>query len=364
MTNYVLDKNKAKRFIITFICILAAVFIFFKSLEYVAPFIIAFIFSIMLEPLIRFLVRNLKFPRSIASVFGVIFLLVIFILLVSFLVAKIVNEARDLIIILPGVFTNIYNNVVNLSESGNTLISGLPVEVINFISDFLGNLVTYAGQLAKTIVTSAFSTAILLPGVLIFFLITTISTYFILNDKPKLNLYIKKQIPDTWYNKIMYVKNDVFSSLVKLIRAYIIIMSITFTELLIGFTIMNINYALLLSVLIAIVDILPVLGTGGVVIPWAIYSLVTGNLKLGLSLLLLYIIILIVRQIIEPKIVGTQIGVHPLITLIAMYVGLKLLGTAGLILGPITFLIIKSIMHVVYKDQSLKDLIFSKVKES
>ncbi|MFZ7134074.1 MAG: sporulation integral membrane protein YtvI [Eubacteriales bacterium] len=359
MSDLVFDKNRTKKFLIIFLGIILGVFIFFKSLNYIAPFLIAFILSVIMEPVIKFLVTKLKFPRSIASIIGVILILVILILIISFIVAKIVSEARDLFIILPGIFSNVYNDVINLSESSNKLISGLPSEVISFLSEFLGNIVTYAGEIVNTVVKQIFNTAFLLPSMLIFFLITTISTYFMLSDKQKFNIFIKKQLPYSWYNKINYIKTDIFSSIVKLIRAYIIIMTITFTELLLGFTLMNVKYALLLAAIIAVLDILPVLGTGGVVIPWAIYSLVTNNFKLGLSLLVLYVIILVVRQVIEPKIIGTQIGVHPLLTLTAMYVGLKLLGAVGLIMGPITFLVIKSILSIVFKGQSLKELIFA-----
>lgn len=362
MSNFELDKNKTKKFLITFLGILLTVLVFFQSLTYLAPFIISLILSMMMEPIIKLLVTKLRFPRSIASVFGVILILVILIILISFIVAKIISEARDFFIILPDLLTNVYNNLINLGESGNTIMSGLPDEMIQLLNESIATIVNTVGELVKSMVEQLFNTAFILPSILIFFLITTISTYFMLSDKPKFKLYLKRQLPDDWYNKLMFIKSDVFSSLIKLIRAYAIIMTITFTELLIGFTFMQVKYALLIAAIIAVVDILPVLGTGGVLIPWATYSLITGDVKLGLSLFILYIIVLIVRQIMEPKIIGTQIGVHPLLTLAAMYIGLKLLGAAGLILGPITFLIVKSIFNTIYKGYSLKELIFTEKK--
>lgn len=109
--------------------------------------------------------------------------------------------------------------------------------------------------------------------------------------------------------------------------------------------------------IISIVDALPILGTGTILIPWAIYSFLTGNVRMGLSLFILYCIVLIVRQLIEPKIVSEQIGIHPLLTLIAMYTGLNLLGFFGLIIGAITLLLLKNILMGIFKGKSLNEII-------
>ena len=119
------------------------------------------------------------------------------------------------------------------------------------------------------------------------------------------------------------------------IRSYIIIMSITFVELSIGLSIIKIDYAILIALCIAIFDILPVLGTGGVMIPWTVISIVLGNYWLALKLFILYVIITIVRNIIEPKIVGSQLGLHPIVTLSSMFAGLQVLGGLGLFGFPI-----------------------------
>ena len=119
----------------------------------------------------------------------------------------------------------------------------------------------------------------------------------------------------------------------------------------------SIKYSLLFAFLIAIIDALPVLGTGGVLIPWAVYSFLTNDIKMGISILVLYLVVLVIRQIVEPKVVGHQIGVYPLLTLTAMYAGLRLMGFAGLILGPITFLLIRNIIIAIYKNRTFKDII-------
>ena len=132
-------------------------------------------------------------------------------------------------------------------------------------------------------------------------------------------------------------------------------MSITFTELFIGFSIIGVGYSLLLAFVTGIIDAFPVLGTGTILIPWALYEMIFGTFRTGLFLIILYAVVTIVRQLIEPKILGPD-RVHPLMTLIAMYAGLKVFGFFGLILGPIIFLMLKNIISGIMKDRTVKDL--------
>jgi sporulation integral membrane protein YtvI len=124
------------------------------------------------------------------------------------------------------------------------------------------------------------------------------------------------------------------------LKAYLLIMLITFFEVFIGLSILKVNYAFILAIVIAIVDILPVLGTGAVLVPWAILAFIGGNAPLGIGLIVLYGVTLIARQIIEPRIIGSTLGLHPLMTLASVYIGLKLLGLAGIFIGPILALLL------------------------
>ncbi|WP_193708230.1 sporulation integral membrane protein YtvI [Alkalibaculum sporogenes] len=354
MRNFVLDKNKVIQFSISFIGILLGVFLFFKSIRYVAPFLIAFILSIILEPFIKLLVNKFNIPRKLASILSVLLVLLTMSLVVSSIVSKLISEAKELFQVLPNILNDVYLSIVEFSTNNQIFPPGVTI----FISEQLEVITSNLTDFTKDMVRYVFNTAVSIPSALIFFIITIISTYFFLGDKDKFIHIIKGQLPSYLYNKIIYIKTDIISSFLKLFRAYMMIMFVTFSELLLGFTIIGVNYALLLAAIIAILDILPILGTGGVLIPWAIYSLIVGDLRLGISLFILYIIILVVRQVLEPKIIGTQIGVHPLLTLASMYIGLKVFGATGLIFGPISFLIIRSIFTVVFKGQSLKELLF------
>jgi sporulation integral membrane protein YtvI len=192
---------------------------------------------------------------------------------------------------------------------------------------------------------SIINTLSALPKLAIFFLISIVATFFIAKDEEKIANAILHQLPLTMRQKFLSLKNNLFSALIGFLKAQLIILTITFIESLIGLNIIGVRYAFLISVFVSIVDILPVLGTGSVYVPWAIISILMGNTKMGISLLILYGIIVPVRYLVEPKIIGHQLGIHPLLTLMSMFVGIKLFGVGGVILGPTIVVIIKAFQN-------------------
>ena len=141
------------------------------------------------------------------------------------------------------------------------------------------------------------------------------------------------------------VKKRVCGTAAKYLRAYVLLLLLTFGELFVGFLILKVPYPLLIALLVALVDILPILGVGTVLLPWAIIEIaITKDIFTGIGLIIVYLIITVVRQITEPKVVAGSLGLHPLITIISMYAGFKLLGILGMIVGPMTALAVKSFM--------------------
>jgi sporulation integral membrane protein YtvI len=162
------------------------------------------------------------------------------------------------------------------------------------------------------------------------------------------------------------VVNGVVKALAGWLKAQCIIMSITFTVIITGLSLFRAPNPLLMAIIIAMVDALPVLGSGAVLLPWGIISILTGDLSLGISLILLNVTILLTRHFIEPKIVGTQIGVHPLLTLLGMYIGLQTIGILGMILGPLCIIFLKTVIGVSMKTVGGKNFfkIFDKKEHS
>jgi sporulation integral membrane protein YtvI len=153
--------------------------------------------------------------------------------------------------------------------------------------------------------------------------------------------FFRRQMPKKFSEIFEEARIFITVALWKLIKSYLLIMIITFMEVYAGLSILKIKYALPIAAIVAILDIMPVLGTGSVIIPWAIVELILKNYFLGFGLLILYISVTVIRHVIEPRIVGHQIGLHPIITITAMYAGLRLFGVIGLMMGPVVALTVK-----------------------
>jgi sporulation integral membrane protein YtvI len=355
---YVLDKRKILKFLLIFACIMLTIFLFFKSIKYLAPFFIAYIIAAMMEPLVRFITSKTKLSRKIVSAVTLVCVMALLGFIFFIAISRILIEIKELMHTTPYFITELYRNVDLINTGSSKFIIGLPVGLTKFIRSGIASSFNSMETMLNGIFKSIFSYAVSLPSALVFIIITILSTYFISSGRNDIKRNIKSKIPEDLYSDFSGMKSGVFSSLIKLMTAYMIIMGITFTELFIGLSILNVRYSIILAFLICLVDILPVLGTGTILMPWAVYELIIGNTKMGASIFFLYIVILIVRQIIEPKIVGHQIGVHPLISLMSVYVGLKLLGTVGLLLGPIIMIIIKNTYSILYQDKSIQEIFY------
>jgi len=337
--------------------IILSVYFLLKVSIYFIPLIVGFIISTLIDPLVRFIVKRLRIPRKLASFLSVLIVLSTVGFLIFLVISKLFAEIKGISHVFPDYFTQTYDNINNLINNGNDIFAALPKEIRDTSENVISNLSETVKQWTITALKSVGKTAISIPEAFIFTIVTILSTYFFSSDRELITSNFRRTLPDSWMNKMKEIKDNVFSAFISYFRAQMIIMSITFTELFIGFTIIGVKYSLLLSITVAVIDIMPVLGTGGVLIPWALYNFLMGDIRLGISLLILYVIVLIVRQIIEPKIVGQQIGLHPLITLTAMYAGLKLFGVLGMILGPITTLLIKDILSGFIKAGYIKNLL-------
>ncbi|NLC68688.1 MAG: sporulation integral membrane protein YtvI [Clostridiaceae bacterium] len=358
-----LDRNKIKRAkmikiglaILAIMGTIAGIYLFYKLSFYVMPFIIAFIISLIVEPIIRFLMRKVKLPRKVAAPIVLLFFIFSFGTIIALGVIRLIHEIKSFSMILPDIISNLYTTITCWINKANTIIEWLPSEVTVTLSNTISDITKNLTNIVSKITRGAYTTAISIPEALLFLIITVLATYFISSDRERISKFFASQFPEKWNNKVKSIISDMFSAFLGYVKAQLIIMAITFIELFTGFLIIRIKYSLLLAFIISILDALPIVGTGGFLIPWAIYSFFNGEIRLGVSLIVLYGIALTVRQLLEPKIIGTQIGLHPLATLIAMYVGLKILGIFGLILGPIIVLVSKNVLAGVLKNKSIKD---------
>ena len=237
---------------------------------------------------------------------------------------------------------SIYTSLADsLTNTFNNLEKNFNLAALNIDLKAIFNTVTSS-------ITGVYSFVKGVPGILIGTVIGVIACIFFTKDYNYIVGFIRLQLPDNKKNLLSDIKQVFSKTIFKMIRAYLLIMFITFCELFLGLSILNLTgvmnngYVAMIAVVIAIFDILPVAGSGGILIPWALISLITGSIPKAIGLLIIYAIISVVRQYIEPKIVGTSLGVHPIVTLAGMYIGLKLFGVLGMFIVPIGVMVIKA----------------------
>ncbi len=323
---------------------LALVLLIFKVVfAYLLPFVIALLMALAMEPLVRFLSR-LKFPRSLAVAVAMVVYFGLLFAAGFFVTSRLIAEVIDLSGNIPdyGRFlTNLFND---LAQWGRSMYLRLPKEVIASLQDSLLSLTGEATRMLTSLAGSIVRVLTSLPNLLLFAMFTMIATYFISRDRHKFKEFFSRLVPASTFAKLLDLKHSLGHSLIGFLKAQLMLMTLTFTQCFIGLSLIGIRYALVISLFTAIVDILPVLGTGTVLIPWALVSLIMGKTTTGLSLMALYLVIMVIRYVVEPKIVGTMLGLHPLVSLIAMFVGLRALGVAGLILGPAIVVTVQAFM--------------------
>jgi sporulation integral membrane protein YtvI len=208
-----------------------------------------------------------------------------------------------------------------------------------------------------TPITGVISTASRIPSIIISIVVTIVLACFMTADYDLITRFVYCQFPKEKRKDLTRAKQLLKMNLGKMAKAYALIMLVTFTEVFIGLTILRMiglfssNYIAVIAVVTAIVDVIPVLGTGTIVLPWAAYSFITGNIGMGVGLLVLYGVVTVIRQIVEPKLVAGQLGLPPFVTLIAMYLGLKIFGVLGVFALPIIAIMLK-----LLNDEGIIDL--------
>lgn len=311
---------------------------------YFTPFITALVLSLIIEPIVKFF-QKFKLNRGFSVLLSILLFLGGFISISIFAVTRIVYELIRLYEKLPNYYEDLYNLSAEIIQEATDLYLQLPPEALNIIQDVLRTVFDKATTFLSHTTTVLINILTGLPSALIFLIITLISTFFLTKDKYMIKDFVFRQLPPTWGTKLTSLKTDLFGALIGFLKAESIILTATFLESFIGLTLIGVDYAFILAIVIAVFDIMPVLGTGGIYVPWAITNIVLGNYRMGIALLVLYGIITIVRYMIEPKVVGQQLGIHPVVTLMSMFAGLKLIGAAGLILGPTSVVALKACQH-------------------
>ena len=341
-----------KNFIINFIYASIIVLIVYLSLKYLLavllPFAIGFLAAALLNTPVRYLSRKAGLSTRFTAVVAVILFYTTAGVLISLAGVKLFVAAGNLFLRLPLFYNETVAPLLSdffdfaggiLEKFDGSAVSGYET----IFSDAEISLGSAISALSVKVLGYISSVASDLPMFVVGVLLTVISTFFFAADYGNITRFLLSLLPKKSGEKLLKTKKCLYTVLLKYFKSYFLIMLITFAELSLGLTVCNINNAFLLAFIISLVDILPVLGTGIVLVPWAIIELLNKNYPLGIKLLIVYGAVTVVRNVIEPKIVGREVGLHPALTLISMYVGTKLFGFIGLFALPIALSVMKSL---------------------
>jgi sporulation integral membrane protein YtvI len=360
---------KRRDFLIDLVYVMAIiglVYVFFKYCFVIAaPFLLSFFFAVILQRPLGWLDKKTKNKmHSFWSIVLVLLCVAIILGPVISIIAALFREIGNFISFLGEQLNDLPTFLVTLQNEILKAIKFLPDSIYTSVSEnitqFFGNLINDFDVsklgINMSSITSGLSNGISgvysvvknIPSILISVVIGVIAWILFTKDYKKVVKFIKLQLPDKHKNLLSETKKIFSSTILKMCRAYGLIMFITFCENFLGLTILNLigvmknSYVFVIAICIAVFDILPVAGSGGILIPWSLIALVSGNVGQCVGLLILYAVITVIRQYIEPKIVGDSLGVNPLVTLAGLYFGLKLFGFMGMFIVPICVMTLKA----------------------
>ena len=387
------DVEKRRRFIINvFYLAILAVFVYLVvryALGLCFPFLFSFVVATVLQRPKHFLVKRTFLKNGPASVLCVIVLLALLVTVVVLVGFKLFERVKEFLMDLSEQLKDIDGFVNSMEAGAQRLIEKLPeslhksltessTQLFEKLRDYLGTqeqkaleevaaaqgAQAVADTAAKSGGASSFlsnfqfswisgplasiiATAKQIPSFLIAIVITVVACCFMTVDYERMIYFFRCQFPENRREDVDRAKTLLKTSLGKMARAYGLIMLITFLEVTLGLYVLrwlgifDSKYILIIGVGTAIIDIIPVLGTGTVLLPWTLYSLITSNFKMAIGLIVMYVLITVIRQIIEPKFVAGQLGLSPIVTVIALYLGLKAFGVLGMFITPLVIIMIK-----------------------
>ncbi len=343
---------KVLRRTLNIILIIVASYISIKMAVFYMPFIIAFVISLMIEPAIKYLMRKTNLTRRMSSI--IIFLLVFSIIIgaITWGVVSLISESTNLLQTMNLYIAKVYTQIQGVIEKMNATKISISSNIYTLLQNASRELLLKTSNWLSNFLTKLINGVTSIPTISIYTVITILSLYFICTDRIYILDFMEHHIPSRWVQKLAKHIKEISKNLGGYLKAEAILILVSFIISVIGLYIfkilgMNVKYPLLIALAIGFVDALPILGSGTVMVPWAIILALNGDLRLGISIIVLWVIMSIVRQFLEPKIVSGKIGIHPIFTLIAMYTGFKIIGIMGMLVGPIVLIILKSIFSNV-----------------
>lgn len=331
--------------IIVISSILVFIFVIPRVIWFFMPFVIGWILSVVANPLVKFLEKRTKLLRKHSSMLIIIGVLALIFFGGYLAVAKVGGEVMSLLDNLPEVYENTANVFNKVGENLQVVFERLPLDIqtqlLKIQSDFTTYVANTIGVIGKPTVMAAGNFAKNLPSRLISIIMTILSAYFFTADRDKIILFINEHTPYSFRKNLAAILGDFRYAVGGYFKAQFKIMFVVAIILLVGFSILQIDYAILLALMISFLDFLPFFGTGTALIPWAVIKFLSSDYQTAIGLVIIYGVSQLVRQLIQPKLVGDSIGLNPLLTLVFLYIGYKIKGVLGMIVAiPVGMILI------------------------
>lgn len=344
-----MSESKYLRFLVRFgsavLITGAAVFVVLFALPWLAPFVLAIISARLTEPVILFLKKRYGILRGFSAAACTLLFIVLLTAFITLFLSSLVSRLADIAETLPRYLAPLPNLADNMQARLRTLISDVSPEMRGFfeagVSNMLARLNALPALAAEKLLAFLSTCASCTPRVVMFVLTYAIATFFISSTYPTVIEFFVRQFPERLQEKVRRMRSDMFGTLGSWLRAELILSGVTFTVLLAAFFLLGVKGPVSAAFTVAIIDALPVLGTGIILVPWALLLFIGGQYSRGAALIVVWGFACLLRSFLEPKIIGGRVGLHPAAALFAMYLGLSVLGVVGMILFPLILIILK-----------------------
>ncbi|MBE5868713.1 MAG: sporulation integral membrane protein YtvI [Lachnospiraceae bacterium] len=331
--------------LVTLIVVLLIIFLVPRLIPYFTPFIIGWIIACIAWPPVRFFEEKLKIKRKAGSAFVVIVVIGVVVLCLYLIGAKLVEEIVGFVGDLPEMWGSLQKDFNDISQNMSGIYEKLPKNVQDTLANIGASaydiVVDLLERLSSPTLEAVGNFALQLPTIIIGIIMCLLSSYFFVAERGIWSKGIRKLVPESVQFRLSLVKRSILKAVGGYFKAQLKIEIWIYLLLVIGLLILQVDYVLLVALGIAFLDFFPFFGTGTVMVPWAIIKFLSADYKMTIGLLIIWGVGQLVRQIIQPKIMGDSMGMPPLPTLVLLYIGYKIGGVFGMILAvPIGIIVV------------------------
>jgi len=312
------------------------------------PFLLALVVVLFIEPFTKMIMRYLGIGRTAAGTISSTVFTLAMLGVVYLIGVKLLSELVSFLNYAKNNFHLVSEYIQNATRDIESLFEALPEDqaenLAQMVQSGIVGLMNTAQSLLSNLSSRALNFAAAIPELFIFFLFFIVAVFLFNISLDKMKNGFLSFFEESSRPKVDTVLGNLRGSIFGFVRAQFIFSLITYLLTFVGLLVLGINHAFAIAFLVTLVDLLPVLGVGSFLVPWAIYQALIGNWFIAIGLVVLFVVITVIRRIIEPKVLGDAVGISPLSALISLYVGYKLLGVVGLFFGPVVVLVYEA-MH-------------------